>query len=400
LSARDPTVQVIATRGAKHVIIEYDGDRTRISMCVFTCADGRSFIVVILEGKTERATPLRKQQMACWPEATFVFAPSATQTEETFALCMDKFVEMAGSNNLLVVDGHSSRATLEGMMKMFEHNNDVFSLEAHTSHAAQPFDVAAAKPLRDNSKKHIDLLQLGAPGVPGEPVTQANVLKAIRAAVMDTLAPSFDSKTGKANNVAAKGFEKAGIYPFNPAAVSEKWSAPAKHFESLLPAAAPPASSPDRLAAVGKHTVELDRGRLLQLGKEAVAKRKALVPGATRLTGAQRLQVWVEDDLREQAEEAAKAPGKKRRAAKKAAKLAAAAAEAAAEAEAEATAAEVAASAAAGGEAGAAEPPAKKRKVVKRRKVSVLEAAKVVAAKAKAKKAPKKPSFVRWQERK
>lgn len=322
---------MIATKNARHVQVGYNGDRTRISLAVFMCANGDVIDpVILLKGSnTPQGRAARKHAFACWPGAPFILTPAATQTEESFAECARYFCNhpKVAKGSLLLIDGHSSRVSMDAMATFRENENDMFTLIAHGSHEYQPFDVVPARVLTVNSRKAVDRMRLGDAQTPGVSVTIDNVLKPIKSAFYQTLAPSFDPLTGKSNNLATKAFEVAGLVPFNSKRTEEEMFKPALYFEETVEKQRKPVpSSPQKLAAVKKHTgVVVESGDITEtLKKAAKRKREAAVPGMTLLTGDEYAAKIAAEAVAKAELEVAAAQKRKEKAEKRAAKAEAA----------------------------------------------------------------------------
>ena len=288
-------MQVVATTGAKQVQVGYDGDRQRVSLAVFQNAAGGSILpVVLLKGSNNtRGLQAKKEMMSGWPEPVYMLTEAATQTEDTWRACAEYFCNKVGSGNILILDGHSSRVSLEAVDSFLRTGNELFTLHAHSSHFTQPFDIAVAKPLRDAVAKFVDEMRLGTLKKPGVAVTQRNIMIAIKRAYFQVMAPKFDA-AGNSINIPSKGFAKAGLYPWNPKITEEDMFGPYEYFKStVLDKKAKPnaPTSAERLELVSKHTVAvLESGSLQkELQKAMKAKRAPAVPGATLLTGAEHI---------------------------------------------------------------------------------------------------------------
>jgi hypothetical protein len=291
---RSGRVKVIATRGSKVVQTGGDGNRDRISYCFFFNAAGEYLPpIILLSGK--RVTPTKRELMAAYPEALYVLCENSTQTEATWAQCAAFFVEQVvkihpGGNHLLLMDGHSSRVSLEAINDFRASNNSIFTLPPHSSHVTQPFDVVIAKAIKSHLQTAINSLRLGHNGADGMAVSHKNVMLAFKIAFSKTMLPRLDDAMGDTYTLAAKGFAKAGIYPLKREIVEARYQKPAEWFdEEIESKKEPPPAVPmdERAAIVKKHTEALmEAGDVaVQLEKHVKAKREHAVPGCTLLTG-------------------------------------------------------------------------------------------------------------------
>ena len=106
---------------------------------------------------------------------------------------------------LLLFDGHASHVTLRAAQFCEEKDIILYSLHPHASHIHQPCDLALFGPMKQVWKEEVGLhkWQLG----------ESFLKKSFPTVFKKTW-----QKTAIPEN-AVKGFQKAGIYPFNPAAI-------------------------------------------------------------------------------------------------------------------------------------------------------------------------------------
>lgn len=290
----DSRTKVIASRGAKQVQTGCDGNRDRISFCFFFNAAGDHTVpIFLLSGK--RVTAAKRELMAAYPEALYILCDNATQTEETWAQCAKFFVAFVadkypGGKHLLLLDGHSSRVSLEAIHAFRASGNSIFTLPPHSSHATQPFDVVLAKPIKSAIVRSIASLRLGSVEVPGVSISQKNIMQTIKMAFKEVMAKRLDTATGEVYTLASRGFAKAGIFPFCRDIVEERYAKPAQWFEDEVLAKKAPLAVPaadERVAAVEKHTKAImEAGNVTELLETNLkAKRVHAVPGCTLLTG-------------------------------------------------------------------------------------------------------------------
>ncbi|XP_053391184.1 uncharacterized protein LOC128554006 [Mercenaria mercenaria] len=120
---------------------------------------------------------------------------------------------------LLIFDGHRSHINMP-VIEWAQHNNILlFVLPAHTSHALQPLDVGCFGPLQKIYECHKFLREC-----PETKITRYNVA---------ALGSSSYVK-GLSNSNLRSAFEKTGIYPFNPSAISDDQFAPSKPYSDEL----------------------------------------------------------------------------------------------------------------------------------------------------------------------
>ena len=308
----NPTcAQVIATKGVKDVVTAYNGDRQRTSFGVFFNAAGDWLPpVIMLKGaNTRRSLVAKEEHFRCWPEAPFILLPNATQTEDSWAQTIKYFVghRLVPPKSLLLVDGHSSRVSVDAILSMVEEGHDLFTIPAHSSHKLQAFDVGVAAPLRKAISTASDIMRLGDQKTPGQETTNKNLITAVKIGMTKVFLPKLDAK-GNNVGVAAATFRKIGVYPFNPNVITEEDSAPAHYFNELAASIKAPKvvvpTSAEKKAAVRRVTDGLLAEKASTIAKlTAVTQRKrtSAVPGATLLTGAEHIQRLLDFDEEQQA---------------------------------------------------------------------------------------------------
>lgn len=289
--------KVIATKGSKFVPSKSDGNRDRISYCFFFNAVGDCLSpIVMLPGKEgSRLKGIKAEMVEGFPGANYMLLENSTQTEASWAECATFFVENVakkypGGGHLLLLDGHSSRVSLEGINDFRASGNEIFTLPPHSSHVTQPFDVTIAKTFKAELRKAYNRIRVGNVHKPGESIGNKNVMTGWRMAFKKTMEVREDTTTGEEYTLASRGFAKCGIYPFNPSIIEERYSAAAVHFvdeiESKMEAPVPMPMT-ERAAAVEKATAQiLEAGdAAVLLAKHVKTKRASAVPGCTLLTG-------------------------------------------------------------------------------------------------------------------
>jgi hypothetical protein len=295
-------VQVITTKGAKSVTVAYDGDRTRISVVLFICADGTYLtpIFLIKGSDTPQGRAAKAAIFKCWSDALFMLTDAATQTEETFFRCMQYFNEKAGSGNCLLLDSHSSRVSLDAIQALREAGNVVFTEPHNGSHVYQPCDKGVIHPIKLGIQSAIDNVRLGDPdkGILGVAVTMNNVVLCIREAFKEVLVPKFDAVTAAPAGVIVSAFRATGLEPWKPSVVKARQFAAAVHFDAVLAAARPAAAVVRQVVA--EQCVEIEAGEVSKKLKSAIAAKARVhcVPEITELTGDAHVLRIAEDVLR------------------------------------------------------------------------------------------------------
>lgn len=281
--------QVLATRGTKQVQVGRTGNRDRYTVCLFVNADGDSLgPVLLLKGNSNDTTsPLKAAMMAEYGEAKYFFTEAATQTEQSFALCIKYWCDAVGTGNLLIVDGHSSRVSLEALEYCRKSGNDIYTLPANSTHCTQPYDVGVARPFNHWLADGMAKIRLGSREIPGESPAAANVMRAVKYAVSKVTEKRFNPISSVWECTIKSAFRKSGLYPFNRAAVAEVLYRPAEDFGANVTAKRPRLSDEQKLQAGRPHFLSMASGDATKLLEKAVAtvKRQHSVPECTLLTG-------------------------------------------------------------------------------------------------------------------
>lgn len=113
---------------------------------------------------------------------------------------------VAGCPLLLLLDGHSSHYEPESLRCAKENDVIMFALPPHSSHDSQPLDLSVFGPLKTHWE---DVCHGFMQQHPGRLVTKYSFSELFAKAWVRAVTPA---------NVIA-GFQKAGIYPFNPKAI-------------------------------------------------------------------------------------------------------------------------------------------------------------------------------------
>jgi hypothetical protein len=124
--------------------------------------------------------------------------------------------QTSNSRHLLIIDGHSSHITARFIAFCITSKIDLFLLPLHSSHKTQPLDLSIFGPLKTAINLEVDrIFRHSTTCLPRVEWTSAY----IKAMVRCFKPSSIES-----------GFQKAGIYPFDP--------------EILLSALTPPPRTP------------------------------------------------------------------------------------------------------------------------------------------------------------
>ena len=71
-----------------------------------------------------------------------------------WTILREKGLLTSSHRHLLILDGHKAHSTLDVLTKAKMKRIDMLTIQAHTSHGLQPFDVACFKPFKVASKAY------------------------------------------------------------------------------------------------------------------------------------------------------------------------------------------------------------------------------------------------------
>lgn len=142
------------------------------------------------------------------PPGTVGFANgSGWMDSDHFLKYLDHFVEHSKPSKekpvLLILDGHISHKQLEGVLKARENHIVMLTLPPHCSHRMQPLDLTFFGPFKAQYARECDFYMTSHKG---EVITIYNVVN---------LSGKAFQKVATVDK-AVKGFERSGIYPYNP----------------------------------------------------------------------------------------------------------------------------------------------------------------------------------------
>lgn len=225
-------VKVLAKKGQKQVGLVASGERgtNTTVMCCFSASG--NYIPPMFIFKRQRMTPLL--QKGGPQQAIYCCSKSGWITEDLFVTWLQHFQKITKCSMsdpvLLILDNHSSHASLQAYEFCKFNGIHMLSLPPHTSHRIQPLDVVFYGPLKKAINREIDLHMKTRQY---ERVTQYD------------LAAIFKAAYGRVASVekAEKGFQCTGIYPFNPNVFSEEDFVPCEDATNAVQSAPGPGPS-------------------------------------------------------------------------------------------------------------------------------------------------------------
>ncbi|EIM86965.1 CENP-B protein, partial [Stereum hirsutum FP-91666 SS1] len=199
--------KVVGRRGAKRQHKQGSGDKENVTVLVTICADGTHLRpTIIYKGKNF-------MQKIChsdngWTDSEL----GRSWIEKDFdALTKEK---AAGRTRVLIMDGHSSHYTPELLRYAKDNNIIILGYPPHCTHALQGLDVVCFACMKKAYQEAVSDF---------EKQMKRKFKKADFTGVFGkAFLEAFTPETIKA------AFEKTGVYPFNPNAISAKQMRPSE----------------------------------------------------------------------------------------------------------------------------------------------------------------------------
>ena len=197
--------KIIAKRGLKQVgkAVSAEKGMTTTIVCAMS-ASGVHVPPMLLFRRKNMNDRLMK---GCPPGAIGYPSPKGWMTNEIFIKYMEHFIKhvkpLPTQKILLLLDGHQSHKTIEIIDLARANNITMITLPPHTSHRLQPLDVTFFGPLKTFYNREIDHWMLRNPG---KRVSDYDIVDIFRPAYLKATTPEKG----------IHGFEKTGIFPFNP----------------------------------------------------------------------------------------------------------------------------------------------------------------------------------------
>jgi hypothetical protein len=133
--------------------------------------------------------------------------PSGYMTGERFPEYLQHFISHTHPSVedpvLLILDNHVSHISLAAIELCQANGIVLLTLPPHTSHKLQPLDVSFFGPFKQRYYAECDKFQINNPGIP---ISLGNIASLVKEALL----------LSENAHVAAGGFGKAGIWPYNP----------------------------------------------------------------------------------------------------------------------------------------------------------------------------------------
>ena len=205
-----PISQVIAQKGQRNVNVVYEGENKHVTFVACVSAAGASITpIMIFSGQR----PLAKH-MKGYPEAVLKMSESGFINNDIWYDWVQHFVAETGGNCVLIADWHSTRADLRALQYLREHNVKLVVLQPHTTHVCQPLDVSGFRSMKGNFRSIV--AERRARRMRTDLSDIAGICKEAWKRTMQMKRGT----DGKDSNPAMHGFEKTGIYPFDPSKIS------------------------------------------------------------------------------------------------------------------------------------------------------------------------------------
>jgi hypothetical protein len=198
-------------KGMKNVNIIYQGDHKHVTFvgCV-NAAGGHITPMLIYKGKYMKA-----RLMEGYPEAIQKMTDSGFITNEVWYDWVQLFIKETGGNCTLVADWHTTRAYLPALELLRDANVKLVVLQPHTTHLCQPCDVTVFRSFKGHLRTEVSRRRGLAKYIDIEHIS--GLCKLAWNKAMEITKDEHGNNTSPA----IRGFEKTGIYPFNPAKITK-----------------------------------------------------------------------------------------------------------------------------------------------------------------------------------
>ena len=194
----------------RNVNVIYEGENKHLTMVACCSAAGAS-ITPMLIFTGQRPKP---KLMAGYPEAVQKMSESGFINNDLWYDWVQLFVKETGGNCVLIADWHSTRADLRALQFLRDNNVKLVVLQPHTTHVCQPLDVSGFLSFKSNVREDVAVRR--ANGIRTDLENLAGIIKKAWNRTMQMQRGA----DGKESNPVMHGFEKTGIFPFNPAKIS------------------------------------------------------------------------------------------------------------------------------------------------------------------------------------
>ncbi|GLV31395.1 hypothetical protein CBL_10774 [Carabus blaptoides fortunei] len=197
--------RIIAEKGRKQVGRITTAERGKNITVVGTVSASGTFIPPMIIFPRLRMNQLLI--IGAFPGPVGFSSPSGRIDQELFLKYLDHFMDWVRPSvdrpTLLILDGHNSHKSLAAIEKCRNNGVIMVTLPPHTSNRLQPLDISNYGPLKIYLAQEMDRWMTNHPG---KRITDYDMAPILKNAYMKAFTPS---------NI-KKGFEKSGIYPFNP----------------------------------------------------------------------------------------------------------------------------------------------------------------------------------------
>lgn len=197
--------KVLALRGKKQVGCLSSAERGALVTAEICMNAAGNFMPAMFVFPRKRENPLLMDDAP--PGSFAVYHESGCINKETFLVWFNRFIDFSHPTPekpvLLILDGHNSHTKSMELIKLARSKNVILlCFPPHTTHRLQPLDVTFMAPLTAFYEQEVRKWLINHPG---------------RCVTIYKIGKLFNAAFSRAANMltAVKGFEKAGIYPFN-----------------------------------------------------------------------------------------------------------------------------------------------------------------------------------------
>ena len=204
--------KVVCPIGTTNLVTVTTGDRRHVSAVVCGNAAGELMNTMLLYPKSYKSD---EDEMKGWPEAMMRFGESAYMDDAAWSVWVGMFIDHITAKGqvgkaVLILDQHSTRFNLVGLLRLAKAGVRMMLLPAHTTSALQPLDVCVFKSMKAAISAHVK----------AKGIHKLVVSTMVRETLSKATAITLCTTTGARSSNLIKGFSATGILPYNPDAVA------------------------------------------------------------------------------------------------------------------------------------------------------------------------------------
>lgn len=214
--------KVFAKKGQKHVSKIVGAERGQTVTVLCCMSPTGIFIPPMFVFPRKRMQQCFTENLPCGAKA--ISHSTGYMTAENFPEFLRHFIVHTRPSKedpvLLILDNHASHVSLAAVELCRDNYVTMLTIPPHTSHKLQPLDLTFFGSFKQRFYAECDKFQINNPG-------KVIALGQIGGLVKETILLCENSK------IASNGFQKAGIWPYNPDVFTDEDFLPASAFEII-----------------------------------------------------------------------------------------------------------------------------------------------------------------------